>query len=440
VLALPPGNNDVSAHYSGDTPTGYFLPSATAMTTAQTVQALCATPPSPVGVSGDGFGRQRFGEGPNANSGGVIEGTINGGLNLRGAVTLLGKVVVNGDVNLEGGSLTMSCGSIEGDLNARGSSIVLSGGPISIGRGLQTREGSGLLVYGAQVADELQVQDTTAPAAPFAVCGTSLGGLQLVNSSLATPPTLGGATGTICGPDAVARDVQVRGDTLNGLDLANLPIGGGLQIDHNHVASGSLALSGGTVQRDVQVSDNAVPAGSIEIANAAISGGLQLQRNTVGGAITLSGGTVQRDVQVSDNSAAGSIDVNGVSVSGDLQLQRNRAGDSITLSGTSIGGDLHVDQNRASTGAISVLDNTISRDAEVVGNVAPLGVLVQGNAVSGHLRVSRNGTGQDRGGETGGGSGGRSHPGDVSSGRGGKSSRGVPLGHALLDRRFARHH
>ncbi len=369
VLALPPGDNEVSASYSGDTPTGYFLPSATAMTTAQTVQALCASPPSPVGLSGDGFGDR-----PSSTTGGVIEGTIDGGLDLRGNVYFLGRVVVNGDVNLDGGSLTMSCGSIAGDLNSRGASIVLSGGPIGIGQDLRTSEGSGLLVYGATVGGSVQVQDTS--PAPFALCGTTVGGLPLLDSTFNAAPTRGGASGTICGPDAVTGDVAIRGNTLNGLDLTNLPIGGGVQVEHNQVTTGSIALSGGTVQRDAQVSDN---------------------------------------------TSAGSITLDGLSTSGDLQLQHNSAGDAITVSFCTVGGDFQVDQNRASTGAISVLDCTAARDGNVHGNVAPLGVVVQSDTFGGHVHVFANGTGSDSGGGSGGSGGGNRNGGHSAHARRGSS-------------------
>ncbi|MDA8297890.1 MAG: hypothetical protein M0004_15150 [Actinomycetota bacterium] len=414
VLALPPGDNEVSASYSGDTPTGYFLPSATAMTTAQTVQALCASPPSPVGLSGDGFGDR-----PSSTTGGVIEGTIDGGLDLRGNVYFLGRVVVNGDVNLDGGSLTMSCGSIAGDLNSRGASIVLSGGPIGIGQDLRTSEGSGLLVYGATVGGSVQVQDTS--PAPFALCGTTVGGLPLLDSTFNAAPTRGGASGTICGPDAVTGDVAIRGNTLNGLDLTNLPIGGGVQVEHNQVTTGSIALSGGTVQRDAQVSDN-TSAGSITLDGLSTSGDLQLQHNQVTtGSIALSGGTVQRDAQVSDNTSAGSITLDGLSTSGDLQLQHNSAGDAITVSFCTVGGDFQVDQNRASTGAISVLDCTAARDGNVHGNVAPLGVVVQSDTFGGHVHVFANGTGSDSGGGSGGSGGGNRNGGHSAHARRGSS-------------------
>jgi hypothetical protein len=197
-------------------------------------------------------------------------------------------------------------GTFNGNITvAAGEYCEIDGGTVN---GNLISNGGTVVLMNAKVTGNVQISGTSSSpgARQHVVCGSTVqGNLQFQNDT--NPITIGGTSGSNCGPNTITGNLQLQNNSAAAvISVSQTSVGKNLQAQNN---AGMVSITGDTSGNDLQATNN---TGGITISTNKVSGNLQVQNDSP--ATAVSSNTVSGNLQCTGNA--------GISGSGNSAKQK----------------------------------------------------------------------------------------------------------------------
>ncbi|MBO4643444.1 MAG: autotransporter domain-containing protein [Alphaproteobacteria bacterium] len=363
-------NGTTNAQVIGGTGRTYI--NAALTTTAAINQAITINSGKTLTIGAGNIGGAVTNGGTLALTEGTLGQTVTGGA-VQITENVTSNVALNNVTITAGNKLTIGAGNIGTGLTNNGI-LALSGGTL-------TRTLSGTVHIDGNVTSNVALSNTTINATKQLTIGAGNVGSGL---TIANNGTLVLTAGTLSNALSGTGAVQINGNVVSNVDLANVTINAGNKltisagyVDGTFTNNGILALSGGTlgtaVAGTVQIAGNVTS--NVALSNATINPSKQL---TIGagnvGAGTANNGTLVLTAGTLNNalSGSGTVRINGDVVSNvALSNVTINSGRKLTISADSVNGTFTNNGILALSGGTlnTLAPGTVHVDGDVVSNV-----------------------------------------------------------------------
>jgi MBG domain (YGX type) len=197
-------------------------------------------------------------------------------------------------------------GTFNGNITvAAGEYCEIDGGTVN---GNLTSNGGTVVLINAKVTGNVQISGTSSSpgARQHVVCGSTVqSNLQFQNDT--NPITIGGTTGSNCGPNTIAGNLQLQNNSAAALiSVGQTSVGKNLQVQNN---PGTVTITSDTTGINLQVTND---TGGVTVSTNKVGGDLQVQNDSPSTAVASN--TVTGKLQCSGNA--------GISGSGNTAAQK----------------------------------------------------------------------------------------------------------------------